>query len=449
MTEAAVAPAAFDARRPPSRELLDVCVHCGFCLTTCPTYLLWGEEMDSPRGRITLMKAGLEGRAQMSDSFARHFDACLGCLACVTACPSGVRYGPLIEATRAQVERRHRRGRGDRLYRRLIFALFPHPRRLRIVAVPLIPYRALRPVLERSGVVARLPGRLRALATLAPSVGARALVRGVAARTAARGTAPGETPRLRVGLLTGCVQRVFFGEVNRATARILASEGCEVIAPPGQGCCGALAVHAGRDRDARACARRLIDVFERTALDRIVVNAAGCGSVMKEYGELLADDPAWAARAAAFRAKVRDVSELLVELGPARAPRHPLPMRLAYHDACHLAHAQGIRAQPRALLAAIPGVELVPLEEAEICCGSAGIWNLVEPEPAAQLGARKAAAIAAAAPDAVATANPGCLLQIGASARRTGQRWPLFHPAELVDASMRGVPVGELLRRRR
>lgn len=432
---------AFDAVRPPQRELISKCVHCGFCLPTCPTYLLWGEEMDSPRGRLYLMKAGLEGRAAMTDRFVRHFDACLGCMACVTACPSGVEYAPLIEATRAQIERHHCRGVADRLFRRLIFLVVPYPRRLRLAMAPLALYRLLRPALERSGLLGLLPSRVRALADLAPAVNARPLQRRTPVRTLAR-----EVTRLRAGLLTGCVQRIVFGDVNDATARVLAAEGCEVLAPRDQRCCGALALHAGLDEMARRFARRLIGTFERAGVDRIVVNAAGCGSSMKAYHTLLADDPAWAARARAFSAKVRDVTELLDEIGPARATRHPLPMRLAYHDACHLAHAQGVRHQPRKLLAAIPGVQLVPFAEEEICCGSAGIYNLVEPEPAAQLGDRKVKHISGAQPDAVATANPGCLLQIAAAARRAGRRWPLFHPIQLIEASIDGTPVSELLR---
>jgi glycolate oxidase iron-sulfur subunit len=235
------------------------------------------------------------------------------------------------------------------------------------------------------------------------------------------------------------VQRLVFAHVNEATVNVLAAEGCEVLAPPEQGCCGALALHAGRIDDARRFARRLIDAFERAGVDRIVVNAAGCGSSMKEYGELLADDPAWAARARAFSARVRDVSQQLVELGEPRAKRHPLPGRIVYHDACHLAHAQGVRSQPRDLLRAIPGLEVVSPLESDVCCGSAGIYNLVQPEAAAQLGARKAGHIAALNPDLVATGNPGCTIQIAAAAARAGHAWPVVHPIELVDASIRGV----------
>jgi glycolate oxidase iron-sulfur subunit len=239
-------------------------------------------------------------------------------------------------------------------------------------------------------------------------------------------------------MLTGCVQRVAFPSVNRETAFVLSQEGCDVAAPGEQGCCGALSRHAGRLDESRAFARRTIEVFERALVDLIVVNAAGCGSSMKEYGELLADDPAWAGRAHAFAARVRDVTQLLAELGDPQAPRHPINAMVAYHDACHLGHAQGIRAQPRDLLRAIPGVTLVDLPEAEICCGSAGIYNLVQPDTAAALGDRKAASVQALAPDVIVTANPGCTLQIRGACERRGVKTPVLHPIEVLAASIRG-----------
>lgn len=425
---------AFDNVDSPSRSLIDACVHCGFCLPTCPTYLLWGEEMDSPRGRIYLMKAALEGRVTMTPSFVRHFDTCLGCMACVTACPSGVQYGPLIERTRAQIERQYRRPLWDRAFRALLFSLLPYPGRLRIALAPLAAAGWLLKATDRAGLLRLLPPPLRALLTLAPPVSWS----GLAARTPEH-VAPAGTPRMKVGLLTGCVQRLVFPHVNEATVNVLAAEGCSVTAPAAQGCCGALSLHAGNIDQARDLARRTIAVFEQTGVDRVVVNAAGCGSCMKEYGDLFADDPSWAGRARAFSARVRDVSEVLVELGEALAPRHPLQARVAYHDACHLAHAQGVRARPRELLMAIPGLEVLTPPESEICCGSAGIYNLVEPEAAADLGARKAGHIAALEPDVIATANPGCMLQIAAAGRRRGFNWRIVHPIELVDASIRGV----------
>jgi glycolate oxidase iron-sulfur subunit len=431
-----VAPA-FDDHHPPSKALIDDCVHCGFCLPTCPTYLLWGEEMDSPRGRIYLMDIGLAGEP-MNQEMVRHFDQCLGCMACVTACPSGVQYDRLIEATRQQVERRHPRSRRERAFRSLVFSLFPRPRRLRLARGPLRAYQRARvgALLRRTGLARRLPARLGALEALLPELGP---MEKVAELTPAAGPR-----RARVGMLVGCVQAVFFPQVNAATARVLAAEGCEVAAPPEQGCCGALSLHAGREAEARRFARRTIAVFEAAGVDAVVVNAAGCGSSMKTYGELLGDDPAWAERAARFAAKVRDATEFLAELGQA-AERHPLPLAVAYHDACHLAHAQGIRQPPRDLLGAVPGVELRELDEAEICCGSAGVYNLFEPEPAAELGERKARHLLATGADLLATANPGCLLQLRASLARLGERLPMAHVMEVLDASIRGAPPGELL----
>jgi len=425
----------FDAHHPPSPELIADCVHCGFCLPTCPTYLLWGEEMDSPRGRIYLMKLGNQGDAELNSTFVEHMDRCLGCMACLTACPSGVQYDKLIEATRSQIERNYPRSLPDRAFRRLLFELFPKPARLRLLAVPLWLFQAsgLRALLQRSGVLRALPRRLQAMEALLPSL----TLAGLRARVPAAMPARGERRR-RVGLVLGCVQRVFFGDVNAATARVLAAEGCEVVAPPEQGCCGALLVHAGREADALDLARRTIDVWERAAVDTIVINAAGCGSTLKEYGHLLRDDPRYAERARAFSAKVKDISEILAELEP-RAPRHPLNFSVAYHDACHLQHAQGVRSAPRQVLATIPGLELKEIGEAAICCGSAGIYNLVEPEPAEQLADRKVEHVLATGADVLATSNPGCLLQISNGIRRAGRSMPAVHPVELLDASIRGT----------
>lgn len=421
----------FDLLHPPRADLIDDCVHCGFCLPTCPTYLLEGNETNSPRGRIYLMKLGREGQVGMDAAFVRNFDACLGCMACVTACPSGVKYDQLIEAVRPQIERNWERTRADRAFRTMIFSLFPYPGRLRPAALlgTLYQHTGLRQLLWRAGVLDRLPARLRAMEALLPDLSMRSVVARQPAFTPAQGTA-----RHRVGLLSGCVQRVFFGDVNAAATRVLAAEGCDVVAPKDQQCCGALSGHAGREAEAAGRARRLIDVFERAGVDSIVANVAGCGSSMKEYGNLLRDDPAYAERAVAFSAKVRDITELLAELGPV-APRHPIPARVAYHDACHLAHAQGIRAQPRQVLRTIPQLSVMDIPEAEICCGSAGIYNLVQPEPAETLGRRKVEQIATTAPDAVVTANAGCLLQIR---RYLAAGTPLFHPIQLLDASIQG-----------
>jgi glycolate oxidase iron-sulfur subunit len=424
----------FSGPDTPSRALIDACVHCGFCLPTCPTYLLWGEEMDSPRGRIYLMKGALEGRSAWSPALAGHFDACLGCVACVTACPSGVQYGPLIERARAQVEQHYPRPAADRWFRTALFGALPHADVMRLLMAPLaIAGPAVR-WLSRSAVATLLPARVRTLLELAPTVTWRGITGSLPERTPAVGP-----PRLKVGVLVGCVQRVAFPQVNEATVNVLSAEGCEVRVPADQECCGALSRHAGRLDEARAFARKIIEVFERAEVDRVVVNAAGCGSSMKEYGELFADDPVWAARAHAFSAIVRDASELVAELGPPVAPRSPIRARVAYHDACHLAHAQGIRTQPRDVLRSIPGIELVEVAEPEICCGSAGIYNLVQPEAGAALGERKARNVLATEPDVIATGNPGCTLQLRAACARLGTPVNVLHPMELLDASIKAA----------
>jgi glycolate oxidase iron-sulfur subunit len=420
-------------------DLTAKCVHCGFCLPACPTYALTGDENDSPRGRIHLMRQVLEGEAELDDAVAEHVDSCLGCLSCVSACPSGVQYDRIIEEFRPQVEQAYAEHRGDRAFRELVFGLFPHPARLRVAALGAVAYRrtGVAALVRSSGLPRRFP-KLGAMEALMPDTTVRKAWSKLPVSSPPDGPA-----RAVVGLVAGCVQRVFFSDVNAATARVLRAEGCQVVVPD-QGCCGALSLHAGRDEEARGHARRLIDAFRSprdpaatplSGLDAVVVNVAGCGSTLKQYGELLADDPDYAEPAARFAAKVRDVSEVLADLEP-RAERHPIRARVAYHDACHLAHGQGVRAQPRRVLSDVPGLELVEPAEAAFCCGSAGVHNLVRPEAAEELGRRKADRIRATEPDLVATGNAGCLLQIR---RHLGEGTPVVHPIEIVDASIRGL----------
>jgi len=422
----------FDPHHPPQRELVDDCVHCGFCLPACPTYLLWGREADSPRGRIYLMRAGLEGRAEWNDSFQRPFDTCLGCMACVTACPSGVQYDRLIEAARPQIERHGTRSLSDRLFRALIFTVFPHPARLRALAWPLWAYQksGLQALVRATGATRLLPARVAAMERIAPPISAAAINHHQPREVRAIGIR-----RRRVGLLLGCVQRVFFGHVNDATVRVLSAEGCDVVMPPEQACCGALMLHSGRDTEAAQSARRLIDAFERSDVEQIVVNAAGCGSAMKTYGDLLRDDPQYAERAKAFASKCVDVSELLAELEP-RTERHPFRLRVAYHDACHLRHAQRVVSAPRRVLESIPGVSVHDVAEPDVCCGSAGIYNMLEPEAANQLRDRKVAQLRAVNPDVVVSGNPGCLMQIASGLDKAGHRVRTMHLVELLDASI-------------
>jgi glycolate oxidase iron-sulfur subunit len=434
----------FDAHNAPEAAVMDKCVHCGFCLPACPTYVLWGEEMDSPRGRIWLMRKAALGEAPLDDVFQTHIDRCLGCMACMTACPSGVEYNKLIEDTRAQVERHTDRSLSDRLFRKLLFETFPHPKRLRALGLPLALYQrsGLQSLVRSSGLLKLLPPRLRSMEALLPPVPLNpfhSLPRIVASSNRSRG---------RVGMLTGCVQDAYFAHVNAATARVLAAEGFEVIIPPSQSCCGALMVHSGLDAEAAAYAKKMIATFDAASVDTIVINAAGCGSTMKEYAHLLRDDPTWSARAAAFSAKCKDISEVLCAVKPLEpiAPRWPIPLRVAYHDACHLHHAQGIWQQPRALLAQIPNLVVEEIAEASLCCGSAGVYNLLYPEPANELGDRKVSHLLATGAQAVISANPGCLLQLMNGLRRRGAaELPAFHMVELLDASIRGLSVDQLL----
>jgi glycolate oxidase iron-sulfur subunit len=425
---------AFDAHHPPSKQIIENCVHCGFCLPACPTYVLWNEEMDSPRGRIYLMKLASEGQASMNPQWVSHFDSCLGCMACMTACPSGVDYGKLIEATRAQIERHHPRSLGEKLHRRFLFAVFTRPDRLRLLRWPLLAYQksGLQSLVRGVGLLKLVPKRLQSMEALMPKLEKNEHVPAVTPAEGAK--------RRRVGLLLGCVQREFFPQVNAATARVLAAEGCEVVAPQDQPCCGALLVHAGEETGALRLARKTIDTFEPADVDTIVTNAAGCGSNVKEYGHLLRDDPNYADRAKVFAAKCRDITEVLTELPP-RAARNPLHLRVAFHDSCHLQHAQGVRSEPRQLLANIPGIELTEIPESAICCGSAGIYNLVQPDAANALGDRKAQLIAPLNAQVVATGNPGCLLQLQSSLARQAHAIPVVHTIQLVDASIRGKPL--------
>ena len=391
-------------------ELTRACVHCGFCLPTCPTYVLWNEEMDSPRGRIQLMEKTAQGTLRLSPTVVEHFDRCLGCMACVSSCPSGVLYDRLIEETRRVVETEHPRSRGERLQRRLLFATLPHPRRMRW---------ALR--LAPVGRALPSPSWARPMLDVAPRW--RSSER-PPALTPARDVSP-QAPR--VGLLTGCVQSVLFGDVNAATARVLAAAGFEVVAPR-QGCCGALSAHAGRADESARFTARLRKAFD--GVETIVVNASGCGSHLKDHG-----------------LPALDVTETLAD---AVLPElSPLDLTVAYQDSCHLRHAQRLPAAWRPILGRIPGLVVVEPAEQDLCCGSAGIYNVTQPDAARELGDRKAANVLATEPDAYASANPGCLVQVSQALGRAGRPLPALHPVELLDASIRGVEAADLLARAR
>jgi glycolate oxidase iron-sulfur subunit len=414
----------------PSQELIAACVHCGFCLPTCPTFAVLGVEMDSPRGRIRLMKTVWEHRLGAdAPGLEDHISKCLDCRACETACPSGVEYGKLVEGARSQIVVARPRSPIERLIRTAAFELLlPHRRALGAFATVSI-------VAKRLGLGSLLRatrlGVARRMADLLDLLPGRADATRLASTIPAQGTQRG-----RVAILEGCVMGSVFGETNAATARVLARNGVEVVATVGQTCCGALHAHAGERDLARDLARRNIAAFEKTAADAVIVNAAGCGAAMKEYGWLLKDDPAWSARASAFAAKVKDATEFLGDLGMSATPGR-LAGRVTWDDPCHLLHGQKIREQPRALLAAIPGLQVVPLEEADWCCGSAGTYNITQPDLARSILERKVAKIVRSGADTVVTANPGCLMQIQSGLRRAGSNVRVMHLLDLLDEAYR------------
>ncbi|HZS83607.1 MAG TPA: glycolate oxidase subunit GlcF [Stellaceae bacterium] len=414
-----------DADTAESEKILRACVHCGFCTATCPTYVLLGDELDSPRGRIYLIKDMLEGDRPASARVATHIDRCLSCLACMTTCPSGVHYMHLVDHARRRVAATYRRPLLERLQRGLLAAVLPRPALFRLALIGARLLRPLAPLLpERLGAMLRLagppmpPSRV-GLPQVFPALGLR---------------------RKRVALLTGCVQQVLAPHINEATVRLLTRHGCEVVVAPGAGCCGALAHHLGNSAPALAAARANIDAWlaaEREgALDAIVVNASGCGTQIKDYGFLLREDPAYAAKAARIAALARDVAELMAELGLARAGQ-PSGKRVAYHSACSMQHGQGIRRQPRELLEAA-GFTVLDIPEGHLCCGSAGTYNLLQPAIATRLRDRKIGHIESLRPDLVATGNIGCMTQLA-----SGTGLPILHTVELLDWATGGpAPAG-------
>ncbi len=437
----------------------DPCVHCGFCLPTCASYRVLGTEMDSPRGRIHALKAIAAGELELDATTASHFDSCLGCFACVSACPSGVRYDELIEATRPKLNAPELRSPAQRAFRQLLLALLPYPQRLRAALTPLRAYAGtpLQGLLRRSGLLRSLPASLVAMEQLLPPLAAEAFRDGHPVVVPAQGER-----RARVGLVLGCVQRVFDPSVNRATLEVLSANGVEVVIPPAQGCCGAVTHHQGELAQTRELAGALIESFKAVVgpgrpagpepLDAVLVAASGCGHTLKHYGDLLDS-----ASGATFASQVRDVHEFLAGLGLSesfRAGLRPLqhadgqaatadhPVVVAYHDACHMLHGQGISAEPRALLRAIPHLQLREATEAGVCCGSAGIYNLVQPEEAAALGQIKAADLQGTGAELIASANIGCTLQLRRhlpQAPATNQPAPtVIHPIELLHRSARG-----------
>jgi glycolate oxidase iron-sulfur subunit len=428
----------FDPDHPPDPKLIDTCVHCGFCLSTCPSYRVIGKETDSPRGRIYLMDGVNEGTIPLSPATVEHFDTCLGCLACVTTCPSGVQYDQLIATTRPQIERNHERSLPEKLLRALIFNTFPYPNRLRILLCPLSLYQklGLQRLVRSLGFLPRIAPPLAAMESMLPPI----------SPTAFQDTLPELIPaqgekRYRVGMLLGCVQRLFNPEVNEATVRVLTANGCEVVIPRSQGCCGALSHHQGQEEQAKTLARQMIDSFADTGVDYVLINASGCGHTLKEYGHILAEDPLYAEQAKQFVSQVRDVQEFLAEVGLTAklSPLQTEPLTIVYQDACHMLHGQKISVQPRHLLRQIPGVQLREPLDAALCCGSAGVYNILQPEVAAELGRQKVRNLTHTGASIIASANIGCFVQISKHLQLQGNPIPVLHPMQLLDDSIRGV----------
>ncbi|MFC4452585.1 glycolate oxidase subunit GlcF [Deinococcus sonorensis] len=413
-----------DAQGQLMAHAVDACVHCGFCLPACPTYTLLGDEMDSPRGRIVLMKSVLEGELPLLDA-APHLDRCLGCLGCVTACPSGVPYGELISGFRGWAEPQRRRPVIQRLTRSAVLTMLPRPALFRAGATVGKYAKPLAPL---------LPQALRAPLDLLPSAVQPA--QPLPAFTPAHGPKRG-----RVAFLEGCAQQVLTPNFNAATVRVLSRNGIEVVVPPGQGCCGAAAMHTGARPLALQQARRNLDAFDPAGVDAILSNAAGCGAGLKEYPMLLAGEPE-EGQARRLASKVQDISVYLAELSAAGGlePFMPTtrPLRVAYHDACHLAHAQGVKAEPRALIRSIPGVELLDIPEGDLCCGSAGTYNIEQPDLAGRLGDRKARNVLSVRPDIVVSGNVGCHTQLQSHLTRLGSPVRVMHTIELLDLAYRG-----------
>ena len=412
-------------------ELFLDCVHCGLCTASCPTYAELGDENDSPRGRIYLMRSVTDGRLELNHEVRRHLELCLDCRACETACPSGVQYGKLIEPFRVAMEQAGGENKtADWFHQWILFGLFPYPRRLRRMLWParIAQRLGLVGLAEKLGLMRLLPPRLAQLAAMLPPPRRN------------EGPLPEVLPaigrrRARVALFTGCVADVMFRHTNWATARVLQQNGCDVVVPRGQGCCGAIHFHAGSGEPARQMADANLAALDPNGVDAVVVNVAGCGSMLKDYGHHWRDERQ--PEREKFAAKVKDINEFLDDLG-LEPPKGEVPITAVYHDACHLVHAQKIREAPRRLLAQIPGLVLRDLPESELCCGAAGTYNLTEPEMAGRLSRRKMANILKTGAQAVVTANAGCLLQISREARQQGQRLWTAHPIELLDLSYRG-----------
>lgn len=422
---------AFDEIDRPAIDIINDCVHCGFCLPACPTYVDTRNELDSPRGRIYLMKNAVEGKIPMDESFVSHIDLCLGCLACQTACPSGVHYSSLIETTRSQIERRYKRDYMDKKLRDLIFKLFPYKNRLRLLLPLLVfyQYSGLKYLLTGTVIAKLLPSRLESLLALSPPVRFSTLLK------SANRSVRLNNAKYKVALLTGCVQSVFFPEVHISTINVLKKLGCSIDIPDRQGCCGALSLHSGRLNESREFARKIIDQFSKENYDAIIVNSAGCGSSMKEYFNLFRDDKLYSEKARILSSRTKDILEFIHSCN-LTGKMNKINLKLTYQDACHISHGQRIRTAPRELLKIIPGIEYIEMPESDMCCGSAGIYNLTQQEMSGRLLDRKLSNLKKLDVDLLVVGNPGCLLQIQSGLKKHNINLQTCHPVELLDRAL-------------
>jgi glycolate oxidase iron-sulfur subunit len=432
----------FDSQNPPQQELIDTCVHCGFCLSTCPSYRVIGKETDSPRGRIYLMNAINKGEASLDETTAQHFDTCLGCLACVSTCPSGVKYDRLLAATRTQVERNQTRSFKDWLIRKLIFNLFPYPDRLRLFLPFFWLYQksGLQSIVRKTGILNKIFPRLAAMESILPEITIDSFNNNYPDVIPAKGE-----KKYRVGVILGCVQQIFFSPVNEATIRVLTANGCEVVIPKNQGCCAALPAHQGQETQAQTFAKQMINAFADTDVDAIIINAAGCGHTLKEYHHILAEDFEYKEKAKEFVAKVKDINEFLaaIDLTTPLSPITDEEITVVYQDACHLLHGQKISIQPRQLLQKIPNIKLKEPLDAALCCGSAGIYNMLQPDVADELGKQKVNNLTNTGASLIVSSNPGCSLQIKKHLKLQRKDILLQHPIELLDLAIRGVKLSQ------
>jgi len=421
----------FDDIDRPQKKIVDDCVHCGFCLSACPTYIETGNELDSPRGRIYLMGSVLDNKIPLSDSVVEHLDKCLGCLACETACPSGVEYRFLIEASRSQIERNYKRSAGDKLFRGLLFSILPYPKKLGRILPFIYLYNksGIRKLFNSFGVLKRISSSLNRLEQMIPDVDTMRVKEFPEVIT------PDKEKKYRVALLTGCIQNVFFSETNISTINVLKKLGCEIVIPGEQSCCGALSVHTGRLGEGRDFARKIIDIFSSLDVDAFIINSAGCGSAVKEYAYLLSEDPNYSQKAKRLAEKTKDIMEFIDEIGIDRN-LNDLNMKITYQDACHISHGQNIRSAPRNILSKIPGLELIEMKNSDTCCGSAGLYNILQPDLAEDILAKKIESIENTSAECIVAGNPGCLLQIQKGLRERKRNLKIAHPIEILDKSL-------------